>query len=80
MSDLPIPRRGEIWWLNFSPTKGREQRGDRPALIIAVDRSNASPAELTIAIPMTSTHGRVRFFRDEETEQSRIAPSYPRRV
>lgn len=55
MSDLPIPRRGEIWWLNFSPTQGREQRGDRPALIIADDRFNASPAELTIAIPMTTT-------------------------
>lgn len=55
MSDLPLPRRGEIWWLDFSPTEGRERRGDRPALIIADDRFSASPAELTIALPMTTT-------------------------
>lgn len=55
MPEFPVPRRGEVWWINFSPTRGREQRGDRPALIISDDRLNASPAELVIAIPMTTT-------------------------
>lgn len=55
MSELPVPGRGEIWWINFSPIRGREQRGDRPALIISDDRLNESAAELAIAIPMTAT-------------------------
>ncbi len=27
--------KGEIWWVNFSPTKGSEQRGRRPAVIVS---------------------------------------------
>lgn len=52
MSD---PKRGEVWYANFSPTKGREQRGDRPALIVSDDRLNSSPAELVIVVPLTTT-------------------------
>lgn len=51
----PTPRRGEVWWVNFSPTVGREQYGDRPALIVSTDRFNESPAELVIAVPLTTT-------------------------
>lgn len=49
------PKRGDIWFVNFNPTKGREQRGDRPALIVSADRLNSSPAELVIAVPLTTT-------------------------
>lgn len=34
--------------------KGREQAGRRPCLIISDDRLNRSPADLVIAIPITS--------------------------
>ena len=49
------PKRGEVWNANFSPTKGREQKGYRPALILSDDRLNSSPAELVIAVPITTT-------------------------
>lgn len=70
MSDLPTPRRGEIWWLNFSPTKGHEQRGDRPALIVSDDRFNASPAELAIAIPMTTTRRNIPWHVEVSEDQA----------
>ncbi len=48
------PSRGEIWLVGLDPTKGREQAGMRPALIISVDQFNHGAAELVIAIPITS--------------------------
>lgn len=30
-----IPKRGDIVYLDFSPTRGHEQRGHRPALVIS---------------------------------------------
>jgi mRNA interferase MazF len=46
--------RGEIWLVGLDPTKGREQAGMRPALIISVDMFNHGAAELVVAIPITS--------------------------
>ena len=50
------PRRGDLWWVNFSPTKGREQRGDRPAFVLSDTRFNEGPAGLIVSIPLTTTH------------------------
>lgn len=30
-----VPAAGEIWWLNLSPSAGREQRGPHPALCLS---------------------------------------------
>lgn len=50
------PRRGEIWDVNWSPGRGAEQQGIRPALIIQNDRGNASPSyPLTIVASMSRT-------------------------
>ena len=46
--------RGEIWLVNLSLTKGREQAGTRPALIVSVDLFNHGAAELVVVIPVTS--------------------------
>lgn len=52
----PIPRRGEIWDVNWSPGRGAEQQGTRPALIIQNDRGNLSPTyPLTIVASMSRT-------------------------
>jgi mRNA interferase MazF len=50
------PLRGEVWNVNLDPTRGREQRGTRPALIVSHNTFNKSPADLVIVIPLTSTH------------------------
>ena len=48
------PSRGEIWLLDLDPTRGREQAGRRPALVISVDTFNHGPAELAVVLPITS--------------------------
>lgn len=55
-SPPPTPRRGEIWDVNWSPGRGAEQQGMRPALIIQNDRGNASLSyPLTIVASMSRT-------------------------
>src|SRR5574340_314941 len=50
------PRRGEIWDVNWSPVRGAEQKGTRPALIIQNDRGNTSLSyPLTIVASMSRT-------------------------
>lgn len=50
------PRRGEIWDVNWSPGRGAEQQGTRPALVIQNDRGNASLSyPLTIVVSMSRT-------------------------
>ncbi len=47
-------RRGEVWLVELSPTRGREQAGRRPALVVSADEFNRGAAELVVAIPITS--------------------------
>src|ERR1017187_3824865 len=36
------PRRGEVWWVDFSPSIGNEVRDEHPALVISTDYLNES--------------------------------------
>lgn len=47
-------RRGEVWLADLNPTRGREQTGQRPVLIVSADPFNQSPAGLVIAVPFTT--------------------------
>ncbi|MDQ2824600.1 MAG: type II toxin-antitoxin system PemK/MazF family toxin [Verrucomicrobiota bacterium] len=49
------PRRGEIWLADLHPTRGREKAGRRPVLVLSVDAFNSGPADLVVALPLTST-------------------------
>jgi mRNA interferase MazF len=49
--------RGEVWLAELGPTRGREQSGERPVLIVSADPINQSPADIVIAVPLT-THRR----------------------
>ena len=48
------PARGEVWLIDLDPIRGREQAGQRPALVVSVDLFNQGPAELVVVIPLTS--------------------------
>ena len=52
---MAYPHRGEIWLADFRPTRGREQTGRRPVLVLSVDFFNAGPADLVVILPLTST-------------------------
>lgn len=47
------PKRGEIYFLDFSPSKGREMKGPHPALVIQNDVGNKASG-LTIVAAITS--------------------------
>jgi mRNA interferase MazF len=47
-------RRGEVWLVDFSPGRGSEQQGSRPALVIQNDVGNEYAAT-TIVAAITST-------------------------
>ena len=49
-----VPGRGDIVYTTFDPTRGREQRGRRPALVLSSHYYN-SRSELAIVCPITST-------------------------
>ena len=49
------PRRGEVWLADLNPTRGREQAGQRPVVIVSDDTFNRGPAEFVIVLPVTST-------------------------
>jgi mRNA interferase MazF len=52
----PSPRRGEIWDVDWSPGRGAEQQGTRPALVVQNDRGNASATyPLTVVASMSRT-------------------------
>lgn len=55
VTSLRQPLRGDVWQVQFSPTRGREQDGSRPAMIVSVDKFNNGPADLVIVVPMTRT-------------------------
>ena len=48
-----IPERGDIVWIDFSPTKGHEQLGIRPAVVISASKYNAFSG-LVLVCPLTS--------------------------
>ncbi|WP_204106576.1 MULTISPECIES: type II toxin-antitoxin system PemK/MazF family toxin [Spirulina sp. CCY15215] len=58
MTDLA---RGQIWLANLNPTRGREQAGNRPCLIISVDLFNQGASGLVIVLPLTSKEKGIPF-------------------
>lgn len=48
-------RRGQIWLVNWSPGRGSEQLGRRPALVIQTDAANSNPRyPNTIVLPLST--------------------------
>ena len=46
---MPI-HRGEIYFVNLNPVKGREQAGERPVLVLSVDDINKLPLVVTVVV------------------------------
>ena len=46
--------RGEVWWIDFNPTRGHEIRKTRPALVISI-AAIGGPG-MKIVVPLTSHH------------------------
>jgi mRNA interferase MazF len=55
MSDGVRPSRGEVWLASLNPTRGHEQAGVRPVVVVSEDTFNHGPAGLVVIVPMTTT-------------------------
>lgn len=42
-----------IWWVDLNPTKGSEQRGIRPCLVVSPDESNEN-LPTSVVVPLTT--------------------------
>jgi mRNA interferase MazF len=51
--------RGEVWLVDLNPTRGHEQAGRRPALVVSSDVFNHGPAGIVVLIPMTTRDRRI---------------------
>ena len=52
--DAYCPRAGDIIWIDLEPTKGHEQQGHRPALVLTSQAYNEI-SELCVVCPITRT-------------------------
>jgi mRNA interferase MazF len=53
----PVIRRGQIWLVDWSPGRGSEQLGKRPALVIQTDAANSNPRYPNTIVVTLSTKG-----------------------
>ena len=51
-------RRGEIWIVDWSPSRGSEQTGLRPAVVIQTDAANTNPYYPNTVVVTVSTKGK----------------------
>lgn len=68
-----FPRRGQIHWVDFSPTKGSEQSGRRPALIVSNDTANQH-SPVVVVVPLTSSQTAARFPQNVSLPAGRPLP------
>ena len=63
-SEADFPRRGEVWWVDFSPSAGKKIRDEHPALVISSDHLNRSPFGMLVVVPISSSSPPLRIHVD----------------
>lgn len=48
--------RGQIYFVSLGPTRGREQAGRRPVLVVSVDAINCQPLVVTVVVGTDAKH------------------------
>lgn len=55
------PSKGDIWLVDLNPTRGHEQAGKRPCLVVSVDLFNQGASGLVVVLPITSKEKGIPF-------------------
>ena len=53
--------RGDIYFVDLNPTKGREQAGRRPVLVVSSNAINRQPLVITVVVGTDSTNVRQNY-------------------
>ena len=61
------PKQGDIVWINFDPSKGKEIKKKRPELILSTDEYNKATGMIVVC-PITSTE-RAEFIEIDEIQK-----------
>jgi mRNA interferase MazF len=48
------PKRGEIWWVNLDPSRGREIKKHRPCVVVSADWLN-SKRSTPVVVPLSAS-------------------------
>lgn len=56
-----LPSRGEIWFIEFFPSIGKEIKDPHPALVVSVDELNRSAWGLIVVCPITTARKQAHF-------------------
>ncbi len=64
------PKRGDIYWLDWSPGRGSEQSGVRPALVIQNDIGNQRSPNVIVAAITTAPNKPYPFLVSVSTQES----------
>lgn len=59
MTSTLYPRRGEVWLADLNPTRGHEQAGIRPVVVVSAERFHGGPSGLAVISPMTTQERRL---------------------
>lgn len=57
MADVRPPRRGELYWVDWSPGRGSEAGGKRPALVVQRDAGNLARGYPNTVVVAVSSQG-----------------------
>jgi mRNA interferase MazF len=58
VTNRPVVHRGDLYWVDWSPARGSEQAGRRPALVVQEDAASANPNYPLTIVAAVSTRGR----------------------
>jgi mRNA interferase MazF len=56
MATVPIPKRGDVWLIDFDPSVGAEIQKIRPAVVISVDTVGRLPLRMVVPITDWKSH------------------------
>ncbi len=63
-------RRGDVYFVNLNPVKGREQAGRRPVVVLSIDDINKLPLVVTVVVGTSGQN-----IRRDYPANVRVAPS-----
>src|SRR5688572_3081893 len=56
MAKAPIPKRGDVWLIDFDPAVGAEIQKVRPAVVISMDTVGRLPLRLVVPLTDWKSH------------------------
>lgn len=67
-----MPQRGEVWLCDLDPTRGHEQAGQRPCLVVSANELNSGGSGMIMVCPVTKVNRGIPFHIPISANESRL--------